>query len=84
MIFHHLPQGELLKDHFEWLEKPKKIGSMFVGTSPELEMATYTICFLARPDCICPVQMNDKWIKVQTYTLNYTDLVLVGSAYPVM
>ena len=33
---------------FDWQSEPKKYGSMFVGTVPELDLAVYTICFLAR------------------------------------
>ncbi|XP_071517788.1 uridylate-specific endoribonuclease C-like [Panulirus ornatus] len=75
-------KGEINMNHFEWLDKPKSIGSMFVGTSPELDMATYTVCFLTRPNRSCPVQMNGQQFKVQTYTLDYNGMVLVGSSYP--
>ncbi|XP_068226631.1 uridylate-specific endoribonuclease-like [Palaemon carinicauda] len=75
-------KGEVLENHFEWLGYPKPLGGMFVGTSPELELAVYTVCFLARPDSLCPVQMNGVQFKVQTWTLNYGGKVLVGSAYP--
>lgn len=75
-------KGEVLEDHFEWLGYPKPIGGMFVGTSPELELAVYTVCFLARPDSLCPVQMNGVQFGVQTWTLKYSGKVLVGSAYP--
>ncbi|KAK8746294.1 hypothetical protein OTU49_017349, partial [Cherax quadricarinatus] len=73
---------QLIGDHFEWMSEPKKIGSMFIGTSPELEMATYTVCFLARPDSLCPVQMNGQKFQVQTWTLSSNGKILVGSAYP--
>ena len=33
---------------FDWQTEPKSYGSMFVGTVPELDLAVYTICFLAR------------------------------------
>ena len=33
---------------FDWQSEPKSYGSMFVGTVPELDLAVYTICFLAR------------------------------------
>lgn len=73
-------QGEIIKDHFEWFSLPKNTGSQFVGTSPELEMATYTVCFLARPNQPCPVQMNTQQFQVQTHSI--TDQNLVGSAFP--
>ncbi|XP_045596820.1 uridylate-specific endoribonuclease [Procambarus clarkii] len=75
-------KAKIIMDHFEWLSEPKTIGSMFIGTSPELELATYTVCFLARPDSLCPVQMDNQQFHVQTWTLAYDGKVLVGSAYP--
>ncbi|XP_063863765.1 uridylate-specific endoribonuclease-like [Scylla paramamosain] len=73
-------KGELLVDRFRWNSQDKRKGSMFVGTSPELEMATYTMCFFARPNSSCPVQMGGKQFQVKTYTI-YGDSLL-GSAYP--
>lgn len=72
-------QGEVLMDRFTWDGQVKNIGSMFIGTSPELEMATYTVCFLARPNSLCPVQMASQQFQVQTWTIFDN---LVGSAYP--
>ncbi|KAK7078744.1 hypothetical protein SK128_001848 [Halocaridina rubra] len=75
-------KGEIVEDHFTWLNNAKPIGGMFTGTSPELDLAVYTVCFLARPDSLCPVQMNGVQFQVQTWTLDYNGKVLVGSAYP--
>ncbi|XP_045138291.1 poly(U)-specific endoribonuclease-like [Portunus trituberculatus] len=72
-------KGEVLMNRYNWEGHMKKIGSMFIGTSPELEMATYTVCFLARPDSLCPVQMFSQQFHVQTWTIFGN---LVGSAYP--
>ncbi|KAK8382147.1 hypothetical protein O3P69_015245 [Scylla paramamosain] len=72
-------KGELLMNRYNWEGHMKNIGSMFIGTSPELEMATYTVCFLARPDSLCPVQMSNQQFHVQTWTIFGN---LVGSAYP--
>lgn len=77
-------QGEIINDHFEWLGEPKNTGSMMVGTSPELDMAMFTVCFLARPDSKCPTQMNGQQFQVQTHPSDYDGHVLVGSAYPVI
>jgi poly(U)-specific endoribonuclease len=31
---------------FDWHGHPKMVGTSFIGTSPEFEMAIYTLCFL--------------------------------------
>jgi len=36
----------LLTVQFEWSGVMKKVGTMFLGVSPEFEMALYTLCFL--------------------------------------
>lgn len=60
----------------------KPTNSMFVGTSPELEMALYTLCFQVRPDGSCPLTYNGKTFNIQTYIFRYRGKDLVGSAYP--
>ncbi|XP_068226062.1 uridylate-specific endoribonuclease-like [Palaemon carinicauda] len=74
--------GEIIENHFHWLNVPKRIGGMFTGTSPEFEIAVYTVCFLARQDTDCPIQMNGHKFKVETWTMKYHNKVLVASAFP--
>ncbi|XP_026283934.1 endoribonuclease CG2145-like [Frankliniella occidentalis] len=78
-------KSNLLKVHFRWSNIIKNSGSMFVGTSPEMEIALYTICFLTRPDDRCPLSLGGKTFGIQTYTyrLNRNRGVVIGSAYPV-
>ncbi|XP_066941189.1 uridylate-specific endoribonuclease-like [Macrobrachium rosenbergii] len=75
-------QGEIIENHFHWLHKPKAIGGMFTGTSPEFDIAVYTVCFLARADTNCPVQLNGHRFQVETWTMKYYGKELVGSAFP--
>lgn len=55
--------------------------SMFVGTSPEFEMALYTVCFLARPNQECKFTLNRYPMTVKTFT-SYNSAL--ASAYPVL
>ncbi|XP_068226063.1 uridylate-specific endoribonuclease-like [Palaemon carinicauda] len=75
-------KGMVLEDHFEWQNYEKQVGSSFIGTSPEFEIAVYTLCFLTRPDSLCPVRMRGQQFKIQTWTYQYAGKTLVGSAYP--
>ncbi|KAG0725672.1 Poly(U)-specific endoribonuclease [Chionoecetes opilio] len=75
-------KGEIIKMRFVWLQDTKPVGTIFVGTTPELEMALYTLCFLAKPNARCPVQLAGKKFTIQTWKQSYQGKTLVGSAYP--
>ncbi|XP_014667157.1 PREDICTED: poly(U)-specific endoribonuclease-like [Priapulus caudatus] len=59
----------------------KKYTGLWIGTSPEFEMAMYTVCFMARIDQICRFDLNGIETEIQTWTLA-TDSDNVGTAYP--
>ncbi|XP_071517795.1 endoribonuclease Arlr-like isoform X3 [Panulirus ornatus] len=75
-------KGKVIKLRFNWLNKPKPVGSIFVGTTPELEIALYTLCFLAKPNANCPVKLAGKKFSIQTWTSNISGKTVIGSAYP--
>ncbi|KAG7157297.1 poly(U)-specific endoribonuclease homolog isoform X2 [Homarus americanus] len=75
-------KGQIIKLRFDWLNEQKPVGSLFVGTTPELEMALYTLCFLAKPDSKCSVQLAGKKFKIQTWTASFGGKTVIGSAYP--
>jgi len=81
-IVHLGSKAEIMSLRFNWLTEPKSSGSMFIGTSPELEMATYSVCFLAYRNDKCPVQMNGYEFNVKTF--DYGGMMVVGSAYPMI
>lgn len=54
---------------------------MFVGTSPELELALYTVCFALRPDADCLLSFSGKTFTVKTHTWRYRGKNLIGSAF---
>lgn len=79
-----LPQSTLLEVPMSWDGIYKSLNSLTVSNSPELELAIATVCFLARPNAVCPVMGgNGTPYGYQTYTQSYNGKTYVGSAYPV-
>ena len=66
-----------------WRGIYKAITSMSIASSPELDIALATVCFLARPNALCPLQgANGVAYKYQTYEKLQNGVKYVGSAYP--
>lgn len=58
--------------HYEWLGEMKQKSSILVGSSPEYELAIYTLCHVFRPNKKCKLVMenengNSLIRKVQTW-----------------
>lgn len=67
----------------------KAHSTMMIGSSPELEIAMYSICFLARPDSTCPCSWNMSnnkvaRFKIQTFVSKFHGKQFVGSAFPTL
>ncbi|XP_025833418.1 poly(U)-specific endoribonuclease homolog [Agrilus planipennis] len=75
-------KGSILKFHFKFRNIDKPVGSMFIGTSPEFEMALYTTCFALRANRICPLQLDGKRFIIRTYSMRYRGKENIGSAFP--
>ncbi|XP_067012848.2 endoribonuclease CG2145 isoform X2 [Anabrus simplex] len=75
-------KGAILKLHYKWSNVMKPVGTMFVGTSPELEMALYTVCFMTRPDEKCSLKLGGKVVGIKTHTFRYKGYNYIGSAFP--
>ncbi|EDW05824.1 poly(U)-specific endoribonuclease homolog [Drosophila mojavensis] len=75
-------KGKVLKVRFTHQGLNKPVDTMFVGTSPELELALYTVCFQLRPDRTCPVSLGNSKFGIVTYSWRYRGKSLIGSAYP--
>lgn len=73
-----------MKLKYSWGSSLKHAGSLFIGTSPEFEMALYTVCFLTRPNDKCHLTIDGKTFFIQTYAFAYEGKSLIGSAYPVI
>jgi poly(U)-specific endoribonuclease len=71
---------------FEWTGAVKKVGSTLLGTSPEFEIALYTLCFLSgagqeeRGGRRCTVELGDFRLAVVLY--DYCAGQCIGTAYP--
>ncbi|XP_045448589.1 endoribonuclease CG2145-like [Melitaea cinxia] len=76
-------KGLILKQHSilsETKDAPEL--TMFVGTSPELETALYTLCFMARPDRPCKLRYNNVPFTIHTKTVKSENILLIDTAYP--
>lgn len=71
-------ETQLLTVQFEWNGVLKSLSSMFIGVSPEFELALYTLCFFAGRE--------DNHIQVGPYPVNIKCYRLgnkIGSAFPI-
>lgn len=75
-------KGAVVKSVFEWEGMVKPVSSIFLGISPELELALYTLCVLMKPDDNCTVSMNSKKFDIQTHVFKIRGKKYLGSAYP--
>lgn len=75
-------KGAIMKLHFNQNGADKPVDTMFVGTSPELEIALYTICFVTRADNDCKLKLANKDVQIISHTFRYRSKNLIGSAYP--
>ena len=66
---------------FEWYENRKPISTTYIGVSPELEMALLTVCFIVRPDSLCPIRLAGEEFHIQTVVVEYQGTRHVGTAY---
>ncbi|XP_018422097.1 PREDICTED: poly(U)-specific endoribonuclease-D-like [Nanorana parkeri] len=79
---------DVIGAQFTWSGYLKNIGSMFIGSSPEFDLAVFTVCYVTRPDSVCTVRMGGQTLRIQTYTWansTYGNAKrYVASSYPVV
>jgi len=63
--------GRGLEFTYTWDGNAKPYGSMFIGTSPQLELALYSTCLLTMPDKICHVTLAGTDVYIQTWSQYY-------------
>lgn len=71
------PEQQLITVRFEWLGKMKPVSSMFVGVSPEFELAMYTMMFVAGDEAL-EVDLGPYRARVKVYQIAGK----IGTAYP--
>ena len=63
-------KGTGLAFTFKWGDEQKPYGSMLVGTSPQMELAVYTVCLMVREEDKCPVSLGGEAATVTTHVFN--------------
>ncbi|VDO73571.1 unnamed protein product [Heligmosomoides polygyrus] len=76
---------------FTWKGDLKRLGSILIGTSPEFEMALYTLCFPSRRGRDkCPVkrrflscvEIDGCRLSITSYDIVQNNKVFIGSIFP--
>ncbi|XP_076456414.1 uridylate-specific endoribonuclease A-like [Babylonia areolata] len=70
---------DLVGLNYVWNGHHKALGAFFVGTSPEFDLALYTLCTLTRQG---NVRLGGHRIFVQTYDISHVTGLQVATAYP--
>ena len=60
-------QQQLVTMQFSWHNVLKKVSTSLIGTSPEFEMALYTLIFLTQPEGKTPIQLGPYQATVTVY-----------------
>jgi len=66
---------------FQFFGYNKPVSSLFIRTSPEVEIALYTLCLLTRMGTGCPVQRNGVQATMTAWDMTGLPKT-IGSAYP--
>ncbi|XP_031787775.1 poly(U)-specific endoribonuclease homolog isoform X1 [Nasonia vitripennis] len=74
--------GAIVKGRSKLNDVVQPITTIFVGTSPELEMALYTLCFYTRPNTVCPIKTGGADFLIVANAVNYFGKDILISAFP--
>lgn len=72
----------LISIQFEWKDQVKPVGSSFIGTSPEFEIALYTVCFLMDSSGETNLEIDDMDVTIITHRFNCRGKLYIGSSFP--
>ncbi|VDD87960.1 unnamed protein product [Enterobius vermicularis] len=68
---------------YSWKKEIKRTGSFLIGTSPEFDMALYTLCFLSRRGRhTCQVEVDGCPLQITSHDLIQRGKVYIGSVFP--
>ncbi|KAL4217576.1 hypothetical protein ACF0H5_022318 [Mactra antiquata] len=67
---------------FTWYGLEKSKGSFFLGTSPETDLAIYSVCALMHPNARCNFSLQGGSVSIQTWDIGHKAGAQIGSAYP--
>ena len=72
--------AQLISLQFSWRDQVKPVGSSFIGTSPEFEIALYTIIFHLGRNGANQLEIDDYDVEIVVHKMRDDKL---GSSYPV-
>jgi poly(U)-specific endoribonuclease len=72
---------EIMKFSSKWLGYTKAVTSCFMRTSPEVEIALFTLCLLTRIGGSCPVTLGGTQLTLTVWDMTGIPKT-IGSAYP--
>ncbi|KAK3598712.1 hypothetical protein CHS0354_003273 [Potamilus streckersoni] len=75
-------EPNMIATAFSWHGVKKTKASFFLGTSPEFDMAVYTICGLVHRDSLCKFTLQNQAVSIQTWDVVHKSGYQVASAYP--
>ncbi|KAL3989775.1 Endoribonuclease XendoU family protein [Acanthocheilonema viteae] len=69
---------------FSWRNHTKQAASFFIGTSPEFDLALYTLCFLTRQlNRTCQFEIDGCTFFITSYNFKQRGKNFIGTIYPV-
>lgn len=77
---HDPARSRLISLKFKWQNDVKRLSSMFIGTSPEFEMAVYTVVFLCGHVGDNPLLIDNHLVNIRMFRHGNH----LATAYPVL
>ncbi|VDK18017.1 unnamed protein product [Anisakis simplex] len=75
--------GVMAAVKFSWMNELKRSGSFVIGSSPEFDMALYTLCFLSRRGRnTCEIEIDGCPLSITSYDIVQQRKVFIGTIYP--